>query len=161
MILQDTAQVNTVYKQTFSYTQSVFPSRYFPLGSALVQECNAFLGLIKNPACSIYGHLENLTLPIKSTQLTPAFLSPKQQQPPLWSNQVFSLTRPHTLWSMEVKLVLFRDYSHIEVNVPRTPGLVRATTPSPVGLPGAGIMSKCPKPTSFLGGADTSQKTWI
>lgn len=77
MILQDTAQVNTVCKQTSSYTQSVFPGRYFPLGLALVQQCNAFLGLIKTPACSIYGHLENLTLPIKSAQLNTCFPQPK------------------------------------------------------------------------------------
>jgi len=40
------------------------------------------------------------------------------------------------------------------VNVPRTPGRVRAATASPVGLPGAGIAGTFPKTARILGGAE-------
>lgn len=62
--LQDRAQEKTVHKQTYSSTQ--YPSRQvvsFGFGFSPTMQCLS--GTEKNPAHSIYGHLEKFILPIK------------------------------------------------------------------------------------------------
>lgn len=93
--------------------------------------------------------------------LLPALLSPKQQQPPLLFGGIKSFPwQSHVPWEWEhgIETSPVQDYSHISVKVPKPPGWVRATTSSPVGLPGDGVMATCPKPTRFSGGVDTPRK---
>lgn len=69
MTLQDRVQAKAFYKQTSSYTHSVFPGRFFPSALASVQQHSAFLG--QKVLCTQHlGLLGKAVLPIKSeTQL--------------------------------------------------------------------------------------------
>lgn len=160
MTLQDRVQAKAFYKQTSSYTHSVFPGRFFPSALASVQQHSAFLG--QKVLCTQHlGLLGKAVLPIKSeTQLnSSAQGSSELPFPSEESSHLLDKGKRHatTAWKRTDSRAELQP--QFRLSTQKTCLGQSYTLPSRATWQLA-LVYMFSKTHGFWGGGDTPQKTW-
>lgn len=166
MTLQGRVQAEAFYKQTSSYTHSVFPGRFFPSALAFVQQHSAFLGL-KVLCTQHLGLLGKAVLPIKSeTQLNScSLLSPAQDSsklpcPSEESSHLLNKGKCHANNSMETNWLPCWIAAKFRLSTQKT-CLGQSYTLSTRATWQLALVYMFSKTRGFWWGVDTPQKKWI